>query len=329
VVAAADVNEPLISIALCTYNGAAYLRQQLDSLLAQTYRNTEIVAVDDCSTDDTLAILEEYGGRDGRIRVFANSSNLGFRKNFPLAMSRCGGELIAPCDQDDVWLPEKLSSLAGAIGDHTLAYCDSELIDQQGRPMGLAMSDYRAMLSTDNPALFTIANCVSGHAMLFRRSLLDRALPVPDCYFYDWWLATVAAGCGGIVFHDRKLVRYRQHRRSITRSFGGPKVDRDPQRVGDRLSRLLDIRRRIEEIAKLPGPSQPLMRRLCALWIAREDAWISPALAAFMFRHGPALHAIVRARRSRLRYFTKFLPGVRLKRLIDPRGFARVVAPQG
>jgi len=243
-------------------------------------------------------------------------------------MSLCGGELIAPCDQDDVWFPEKLSSLAGAIGNHTLAYCDSELIDQQGRPLGLAVSDSRAMLSTDDPALLTMANCASGHSMLFRRSLLDRALPVPDCFFYDWWLATVAAGCGGIVFYDRKLVSYRQHRGNITRLFGEPTVESGPRR-GGRWQRLLDVRWRIEEIAKLPGPSQSLMQQLCALWIAREDAWLSPALAAFMFRHGPALHAIVRARRSRLRYFMKFLPGLRLKGWIDPHGFVRVVPKQG
>ena len=73
---------PLVSIALCTYNGAENLAQQLDTLVNQTYRNLEIVVVDDCSTDDTYAILQDYSSKDDRFRLYTNEANLGFLKNF-------------------------------------------------------------------------------------------------------------------------------------------------------------------------------------------------------------------------------------------------------
>jgi glycosyltransferase involved in cell wall biosynthesis len=136
---------PLISIALCTFNGAVHLREQVDSLLAQSYKELEIVAVDDCSTDATRAMLEDYQRRDPRLRVLVNPSNLGFKRNFAFAISQCRGEFIAPCDQDDVWDTAKLDELFATIGSNSLAYCDSELIDAQGRSLDKAMSDWWRM----------------------------------------------------------------------------------------------------------------------------------------------------------------------------------------
>jgi glycosyltransferase involved in cell wall biosynthesis len=100
--------EELISVALCTYNGARFIRGQLDSLLAQTHRNIEVLAADDASTDDTVSILQEYAERDPRVRVLVNRHNMGFKKNFEQVISSCRGSFIAPCDQDDIWFPEKL-----------------------------------------------------------------------------------------------------------------------------------------------------------------------------------------------------------------------------
>ena len=97
-----DSAEPLISVALCTYNGERYLREQLNSLFSQTYSNMEIVAVDDASTDRTVDLLREYERRDARLRVVVNTRNIGFIRNFERAISLCNGVLIAPCDPDDV-----------------------------------------------------------------------------------------------------------------------------------------------------------------------------------------------------------------------------------
>lgn len=308
-------SEPLISIALCTYNGERYLRTQLDSLLAQTHRNIEIVAVDDCSTDGSFATLQDYQRRDARLRVFSNQANLGFRRNFERAISLCSGEFIALSDQDDIWAPEKLAALLNAIGHRALAYCDSLLIDEDGRDMNVAMSDMLTMVSTDDPAVFANANCVSGHACLFRSRLVKLALPAPSCFFHDWWIAAVAASTGGIVYCDRKLVFYRYHASNITDVFCEREFGRER---GHRWKEWSEFRDRVEQLAALPGPSQDFLKRLRDLWVSRDQQWLSLALAFFLYRHRRRIYALRWSRRPALRHILRYAPGLRLKRLTNP-----------
>lgn len=310
---------PLISVALCTYNGSRYLRAQLESLLAQTYRKLEIVAVDDCSTDDTVAILNEYEARDARLRVLSNPSNLGLQKNFERAISLCAGDFIAPCDQDDVWLPEKLDTLYEAIGNHSLVYCDSEFIDDEGRGLNVAMSDNCTMVSTRDPVIFAVANCVAGHAMLVRREIVQRALPTPENFYYDWWLAAVSAAHRGVVYCDRKLVRYRLHAENVTNHLRSQPTSRES---GFRYVQLQQFRSRLEALATLPCASQPFIVRLRDLWRRREEQWFSPALAMFMFKYGPRIFELQRPRPRRIKHAIKFFIGLRLKRLSNPYVYA-------
>jgi glycosyltransferase involved in cell wall biosynthesis len=204
-------NPPLVSIALCTYNGASYLREQLDSLLAQRDVSFEIVAVDDGSQDQTCAILRDYAASEPRVRYFANECNLGPTASFERAMALCSGEFLAPCDQDDIWHPDKLASLLAAIGSCDAAYCDSDYVDASGQTVGHRISDAVGMLAGDNPVAFLFANSVSGHAMVLRRDLFERARPFPAAAYHDWWLALCAAGRNGIRYLDRPLVRFRRH----------------------------------------------------------------------------------------------------------------------
>src|ERR1700744_3577317 len=99
------MEEPLISVALCTYNGEKYIKEQLDSIINQTYTCIEVIIVDDGSTDSTYDIISDYALRDNRIKCFKNETNLGFNKNFEKAVSLTSGEYIAISDQDDIWLP--------------------------------------------------------------------------------------------------------------------------------------------------------------------------------------------------------------------------------
>ena len=202
---------PLISVALCTFNGAGYLREQLDSVLAQTEVQIEVVAVDDCSQDQTRAILQEYAAIDPRVRCYDNERNLGPTASFEHAMSLCRGDFIAPCDQDDIWQPAKLSRLLAAIGSCDVAYCDSEYVDAQGLASGRRISDDVAMIAGHNPIAFLFANSVSGHAMLLRRDQFERARPFPAHAYHDWWLALCAAGRNGVRFLDEPLVQFRRH----------------------------------------------------------------------------------------------------------------------
>lgn len=123
----------MISIAMATYNGEKYLREQLDSILAQTIQDFELIVCDDCSTDSTVQILNEYVEKDSRIKVFVNAKNLGFRKNFEKAIGLCKGEYIALSDQDDIWMTEHLELLVDNIQNKDLIAGNSELIDSLGR----------------------------------------------------------------------------------------------------------------------------------------------------------------------------------------------------
>ncbi len=126
---------PLVSVAIATWNGAKYLREQLETIYGQTggIPEIEVVASDDASTDGTVAILAEYALSRG-LRYVVNPSRLGLVRNFERAISLCTGELIALADQDDLWKPHKLATLVENLGDFTLIYCNSqEVLCPDGR----------------------------------------------------------------------------------------------------------------------------------------------------------------------------------------------------
>jgi len=203
-----------ISVAMAVYNGGRYLREQLDSVFAQTWSNLELVVVDDQSSDNSAAILAEYAARSPNMRYVRNDSRLGLVKNFEKAILLCRGVFIALADQDDVWLPDKVERLFEKIGDSDLVCSDARLIDANGTEIASSMRAY-----TQIPILpghpfreLCFFNFVTGCTAMFRRSLLSRAMPFPDGVLYhDWWLAMVASTAGGIACVDESLVLYRQH----------------------------------------------------------------------------------------------------------------------
>lgn len=213
------MNTPLISIVLCTYNGEAFLEEQIDSVIAQTYPHLEIIICDDCSTDGTKSILDKYA-HHSNIRIVYNEANIGFVKNFERAVLLATGNYIAFSDQDDIWLPEKIEKLYGAIDDHSLVYSDSILIDDNGKPLNKKLSDFKVMKDniTDSRG-FIFLNVVSGHTMMIKRELLEHALPLPRDFYHDWWFAVQAANMHGIAFLNEALTLYRQHSQTVTKTI--------------------------------------------------------------------------------------------------------------
>ena len=209
-------SKPLVSIALCTYNGERFLKEQLDSIVGQTYSNIELITVDDCSTDNTLKILQEYAERYPFIKIYLNPTNLGYIKNFEKALRLCKGAFIALSDQDDIWQKNKIEKQVEAIGDNILIYHDSKFIDYQGNPLNKNMSDVMNFYRGDQPEAFLFFNCISGHSVLLKRELLDYLLPFPDTYFHDWWMGFVATNQGRIDYLNDTLVHYRQHENTDT-----------------------------------------------------------------------------------------------------------------
>ncbi len=221
--------KPLISIALATYNGEKYLVQQIETLLHQTYLNIEIVVSDDGSSDNTISILESYAKKTNNFFVFKNAGLHGIKRNFENALKYCKGAYIAFADQDDIWMPNKIERLFAAIGDNALSYHNSLFVDDAGNSLERTFATRLNMYEGDDGKAFLFCNCVSGHAMLFSRNLLDIVIPFADAVHHDWWLAFIAAENGGIKYVDEVLVHYRQHTQSETDFFGlkNEKVDRE------------------------------------------------------------------------------------------------------
>lgn len=287
-----ETSSQFVSIALCTYNGAEYLREQLDSLLAQTYSWHELIVVDDRSTDATWSILESYAQQEARIKIHQNANNIGPNKNFFKAMSLCAGDIIAPCDQDDIWLPSKLATLLAAIGTSSMTYCDSALISATGEPMGTSMSDRVNMISTNDPSCFLFLNCVSGHASILKSEVLQKAKETPEGFNYDWWLAAVAASINGVTFVNEALVKHRQHDNNTTNVFCESHPARKKIKLrGYKTLALWEAEKKIRALTKLPGSHQQFFARFHNLWCARYQQWICPRLAWIILRRGARLYA--------------------------------------
>lgn len=215
---------PLVSIVIATYNGEKYLEEQLNSIVHQTYQNLEIIAIDDCSHDQTPTILEKYAAQHPNMRVVRNTTNLGYVKNFEKGCALTTGDYISFCDQDDVWDLDKTKLLMEAIGDHLMIYCDSAFVDASLNSLHKNHSDLKNLASFDNCLYFATDNCVGGHALIMQRSLLPHAVPFPVEMPYDLWLAFITASRGVIKYYDRPLVKWRQHGGNVTRTDRGRDV---------------------------------------------------------------------------------------------------------
>jgi glycosyltransferase involved in cell wall biosynthesis len=222
-----------ISVALCTFNGGRFLEAQLESILAQSRQPTEIVACDDGSTDQTLAILDGFRQRAPfPVRIEHNQGTLGSTKNFEKAIGLCTGELIATSDQDDVWLPDKLALLAAAFDDASapgLVFSDAEVVDEALRPLGHTMWESirfgrRARRTVREGRWFDLLLrqwLVTGATMMFRADLRRAVLPIPESWIHDGWCAIIVGALAPLGLVERPLLRYRQH---ATQQIGGKKL---------------------------------------------------------------------------------------------------------
>lgn len=209
-------NLPLVSIAVATYNGAMYLVQQLDTLVAQSYPNIEIIVSDDGSNDETMSILISYEKKYSNFYVYQNDILHGVKRNFENALKYCTGVYIALSDQDDVWMLDKIEKLVNEIGDYAAIYHDSLFIDKYGKSLGKSLGEAANCYTGFDAKPFLLFNCVSGHALLFHKKMIEVALPFPSARYHDWWLAFRATDNGGIKYVNEILVHYRQHESSQT-----------------------------------------------------------------------------------------------------------------
>jgi len=194
-----------VSVALCTYNGGRFLREQLDSIAAQTRLPDELVVSDDRSADGTRQLVESFAAAAPfPVSLHVNEVNVGSTRNFDHAIKLCGGDVIALCDQDDVWLPEKLrrcEEVFAADADIGLVFSDAEVVGADLSPTGRRLWEWtftrgvRRDLRRDAFGALLRHNIVTGATLAFRSRFKPLALPIPaDLHvIHDAWIAVVVA----------------------------------------------------------------------------------------------------------------------------------------
>lgn len=311
-------DKPMVSIALATWNAGDYLHAQMDSLLAQTYCAIEIVVADDGSDDGTYARLQAYAEKDARIRLLPPSQRSGFNRNFMRCFRACRGQLISPCDQDDVWLPDKTEKLVAACAGVGLASCDSRFIDADGAPprSGPTRISETRRVGDDPPLLGVLqTNAIPGHALMFPASLLDDLPAVPQASFFDWWLVAVARARGlPLRYVPEPLVAYRRHTRAATAK------DVATPRTTSKMGLLQARYATAYAVAHLPaGADQPLVRE----YLQALEAWLRGRLplAAFAFfcRHRRAIFWSTSRHQWPAIAALKYAFGYRLRQTLRPR----------
>lgn len=216
-----EVPTPKISIALCTHNGERYLAEQLQSILSQTCSPYELVVCDDASEDSTTAIVEAFAAKAPfNVLLYRNPQRLGIGANFEQAIRLCTGNIIALCDQDDVWLPNKLATFAESFKtENDWICCDAEVCDAELHPLGYTLwqrvgfDNSERKTARDGQFIDVLIKhyVVAGATLAFKAEARDQILPIHCEWHYDAWLAAVLAATEKGALVELPLQLYRQH----------------------------------------------------------------------------------------------------------------------
>lgn len=280
------------SVVLCSFNGARFISDQLRTIAEQDPPPQEIIAADDGSTDDTIAILREFqetAARQGiSVRIIRNRARLGIAANFQSALLSAHTEIVFLSDQDDLWRPGRARAALSvfATDSECLLVChDAQLIGADGRDlksstfqsMGLTEAEIDALNGRDAVLALCRRSALAGMAFALHARLLTLAMPIPGDWAHDYWLALVAAVFGGLrVRPDAQFLAYRQHDSNVVGA--GSKLFRH------RVSRLMSlpndaVRRRetfgvaVSALASRAAPEEALdvLRRKAAFESARAS----------------------------------------------------------
>ena len=216
-----------IAILMATYNGETYLREQLDSLMSQTFRNWTLYIQDDFSTDSTVAIIKEYQERYSNIVLLDHDQKLGAMGNFVLMLEKVDADYFLFCDQDDVWIENKVALSLNEIktledenpGKPVVVFTDLRVVDAS---LGEISSSFWEYMNINPKKLSTFARLgarrlATGCTMCFNRLAKSVSLPVSaNAYMHDAWVVLSVSKQGGVMKGiPIPMVLYRQHASNV------------------------------------------------------------------------------------------------------------------
>lgn len=198
-----------VSVAMATYNGEKYIKEQIDSILINLKEDDELVISDDGSTDKTIEIINSY--RDDRIKVLEGPKK-GIKQNFENAIKNTNGEIIFISDQDDVWMPNKVEKTLSIYEKEevTLVIHDCEIVDKDLNCIDKSFFEFRK--SGKGKIKNIWKNTYIGCCMSFKKEIKEKILPIPnDIYMHDQWIGLTNEKYGKSYFLNEKLIKYRRH----------------------------------------------------------------------------------------------------------------------
>ena len=237
-----------VDILLATYNGEKYLREQIDSILNQSYKDFRLLISDDCSNDLTRSILEEYKNKDSRIEVFFQENNLGVVKNFEFLLGKVEAKYYMFSDQDDIWKENKIEKSLSKIEEgFDLVYSDLEVVDENLNVIYESYwklkGIYDKIKKYNNFNSLYLNNFVTGCTMISRKELINKFLPLPNTSKYvlhDYWISLILSQDGRISYIEEPLIKYRQHKNNKVGS----------KKKSDELKSIDEIRKLFIEVKK-------------------------------------------------------------------------------
>lgn len=209
--------EKKVVVLISTYNGEKYLKEQLDSILNQTYKNIEIVIRDDGSKDGTINLIKEYQQKYENITL-KEGTNIGFIKSFFQLLNLANADYYAYCDQDDIWLENKIELAVKELEktDNTkpnMAFGNSDYYDEKMNFKG--KGEEHKTFSFQN----SLYECVTqGMTMTINQKAKEMIIEnIPEkCLFHDWWTYMICSGMGSILYSDDTIVKYRRFEKNAT-----------------------------------------------------------------------------------------------------------------
>lgn len=212
--------KPTIDILMATYNGEKYLKEQIDSILNQTYSNIRLVISDDCSTDGTIKILKQYEN-EKKVEIHFHEKNLGYIKNFEFLLKQAKNDIYMLSDQDDVWLSDKVEKTYETLKlqKTDLVFGDLEVVDENLHTIYPSFGDFMKLSRKIKKCSNTyqqnyLYNCVTGCTIMSKKKWIPKILPIPDNSKYlvhDHWIALMVGIEGKVAYMPETYIKYRQH----------------------------------------------------------------------------------------------------------------------